>query len=561
MTQNKLSAPSWLRSQYAGISAALIAGAGSLSAQVTVPTDLELSLLIDVSGSVDDTEYALQLGGYAAAFRNASIQSAISAGSVGNIAVNAIFFDNVGETRIDWTILSNAADATAFADSLDALVNTGGGGTAIGNGIEAATTAITTNVYDGARKVIDVSGDGQNGSGVSLAVARDAAIAAGVDAINGLPIGNQSLEDYFRDNVIAGNGSFVEAANGFEDFERAVLAKLQREILGRPADDRLVLAGLRPIAISLARTMSRDVGGRLMQLRSGVWPEMEEGAIAPQIDADPKGGLSKAVIPAAGPAMDRWHVWGDLYFANQDYDEQVAGAGTSRTIVSPDSEVDIFGGSVGVDYRLNENLTLGLAFGAADGDADLDGVADVDLQSYSVMPYLSYYQRNAVGTGDLWADLLYSYVDTEYDVRGGGTRIEYEGESHQIEFNTGINFKSGSLLHGPFVQARYIDGEVDSGIDFESFATQLGYQVSAPMTMGTGTLIPQVRVAWEHEFESDQGSIAGFRNAELDEDLFVGGLGLTYVMDSGFHVGADYEARIGSDSDSHYLGLRAGFRF
>ncbi len=44
-----------------------------------VPVGLELSLLIDVSGSVDANEYNLQKGGYISAFQSAAVQAAIAA--------------------------------------------------------------------------------------------------------------------------------------------------------------------------------------------------------------------------------------------------------------------------------------------------------------------------------------------------------------------------------------------------------------------------------------------------------------------------------------------------
>jgi hypothetical protein len=534
-------------------------------------TDLELSLVIDVSGSVDASEYALQLGGYAAAFNNPAIQSAIGAGTNGSIAVNTIFFDSGFYSGIDWTLLSTAADATAFADALNAVPRPGSGGTNPAAGINAATTAITGNTYEGTRKVIDVSGDGTGNSGSDIA-ARDAALAAGIDAINGLPInlspGDTSIEDYYSANIVGGQGSFTEAAEDFSDFERAILAKLRREILGEIPDERLLFAGLRPIAIALSRTMSRDVGGRLMRLRAGGPGDLETTTTAPVVggggskDGMAKGGMAKEVIPGTTTVVDRWHVWGDVYYFNQDFDGQTSrNANGASVLVTADSELDIFGGSVGVDYRLNQNFTLGIALGAASGDADIKGVADVDIDSIAIMPYLSYYRSNAIGGADLWADLLYSYTDTDYDVEIGGVDMDLDGKSHQVEFNVGLNYQSGNLIHGPFAQLRYTDGEVDSGADFDSFATQLGYQVSNPMSVGNGTLIPQARVAWEHEFEADQGSLGGFSLGEIDEDLFVGGLGLIYAMNNGWDFGADYEARLGDQSESHYIGLKAGFTF
>jgi hypothetical protein len=72
--------------------------------------------------------------------------------------------------------------------------------------------------YRGARRVIDISGDGPNNSGEPVAGARDAALAKGI-TINGLPImlkepspRKDDIEDldlYYEDCVIGGPDAFV----------------------------------------------------------------------------------------------------------------------------------------------------------------------------------------------------------------------------------------------------------------------------------------------------------------------------------------------------------------
>ena len=70
---------------------ALVAVLLSPMAANAIPVDLELSLVIDVSPSVDNTEFGLQMSGYTAAFQDLGIQAAIL-GLPGGIAVNVIFF-------------------------------------------------------------------------------------------------------------------------------------------------------------------------------------------------------------------------------------------------------------------------------------------------------------------------------------------------------------------------------------------------------------------------------------------------------------------------------------
>ncbi|HAA30852.1 MAG TPA: PEP-CTERM sorting domain-containing protein, partial [Cyanobacteria bacterium UBA8553] len=58
-------------------------------------------------------------------------------------------------------------------------------------------------------------------------------------AINGLPILSRSrpnLDDWYRDNIQGGAGSFTIAANGFEDVGRALEQKLRRELTDPSTD-------------------------------------------------------------------------------------------------------------------------------------------------------------------------------------------------------------------------------------------------------------------------------------------------------------------------------------
>jgi hypothetical protein len=254
---------------------------------------------------------------------------------------------------------------------------------------------------------------------------------------------------------------------------------------------------------------------------------------------------------------NRFSVWGDIYAFSQDIDGQNIGATLSTALRTPDTELDIFGGTVGVDYRLDGNWTIGLGVGAANGEADLNGVGDIDIDSVAIMPYVSFYKEDVIQGADFYVDLMSAYTDSDYEANGASV----SGNSSLIELNVGLNYNSGALIHGPYAQIRSLDGDIDNVVDFESLATQLGYQVSRPMPYGNGTLIPQVRVAWEHEFEADNGSIGGISLGELDKDIFIGGVAVNYLLDSGVNLGLDYQARLGEISESHYVGLNAGFKF
>ncbi|MCX7594364.1 MAG: PEP-CTERM sorting domain-containing protein [Fischerella sp.] len=195
--------------------------------------DTELVLSVDVSGSVDSSEFNLQRQGYANAFRNPTIQEQIAA-LPGGIATTLSYWGSDAEQSLPWFHITDAASANAFADAIAATKRPFSGATGVANAIDFAKNLLDTNDYDGKRKVIDVSGDGRdNVSGVGkLQVARDKAVDAGI-VINGLPILNDEpdLDRYYQDNVIGGSGSFTIPANDFSNFEKAVTKKIGREIV------------------------------------------------------------------------------------------------------------------------------------------------------------------------------------------------------------------------------------------------------------------------------------------------------------------------------------------
>ena len=195
-----------------------------------VPVDLELQLLVDVSGSVNSSEFALQAQGYADAFRSAEVQNAIAGGQIGSIAVQLVFWSGSSQQAIgvDWVQLSSAADANSFADAILAAGRPFRGGTQISSAIDFGAAQFA-NGFEGTRNVMDVSGDGRSNAS-RTAAARDAALAGGIDTINGIAIGDEAVRQFYEDNVIGGIGAFVLLASTFEDFDAAIRQKLLVEI-------------------------------------------------------------------------------------------------------------------------------------------------------------------------------------------------------------------------------------------------------------------------------------------------------------------------------------------
>ncbi len=219
-----------------GFLACLLAGLHAVPARALEKVDLELILMVDASGSIDDDEFVLQRLGYAKAFRNPRVVSAIASGPLAKIAVAYVEWTGpfLQVPIADWTVLSSPASIQAFADRLEKTPRElFSGGTAVGHAILYGAKSLQSNQYDGTRRVIDVSGDGPTNRGIPAAIARDQAVAQGI-TVNGLPVlGNYpGLDVFYLDNVVGGPGSFSIPARSFQDFNSAILTKLVREVAG-----------------------------------------------------------------------------------------------------------------------------------------------------------------------------------------------------------------------------------------------------------------------------------------------------------------------------------------
>jgi hypothetical protein len=227
-------APNLLFRLACGLLAGILCWATPSSVDAQEKVDLELVLMVDASGSIDDDEFLLQRLGYAQAFRNPRVISAIGSGPLRKVAVMYVEWTGpfLQVPIVNWTVLSSKASVAAFATRLEQSPRElFSGGTAVGNAILFGTNAMRSNAYQGTRRVIDISGDGPTNRGLPASLGRDQAISQGV-TINGLPILTNfpGLDIFFLDNVIGGPGAFSIPARGFKDFNAAILTKLIREI-------------------------------------------------------------------------------------------------------------------------------------------------------------------------------------------------------------------------------------------------------------------------------------------------------------------------------------------
>lgn len=219
------------------VSVALCSGGLPASGAFATCADLALVLAIDGSGSINERDFLLQQAGYAAAFADGRVQRALKEAGIVDVAVVLWGDEEIAPQVVGWQRIAGDAGAEAVARRILTLPRKVTGDTGIGRGLWAALDLLEDGQACAPRRIINVSGDGQESYGpfpshrVPLVLARKRAEAMGV-TVNGLAITAESpdLAEWYRTRVITGAEAFVMVAGGFDDFEEAIARKLAREI-------------------------------------------------------------------------------------------------------------------------------------------------------------------------------------------------------------------------------------------------------------------------------------------------------------------------------------------
>jgi len=200
---------------------------------------LALALGMDVSASVNTQEYRLQMAGTAAALTSDAVRAEIFRADP--VALALFLWSGARERWLiaDWVVMTDAAALERFAGIVgNAARPPFHGRTATGEAMRAGAE-LMGRAPDCVRRVLDLATDGRANDGVPPREVAVDGFAINALSIGGgagpLDLGNgigqvEALSAYLQSQVIRGPGAFVQRADGFGDFERAMQRKLLREM-------------------------------------------------------------------------------------------------------------------------------------------------------------------------------------------------------------------------------------------------------------------------------------------------------------------------------------------
>lgn len=258
-------------------------------------------------------------------------------------------------------------------------------------------------------------------------------------------------------------------------------------------------------------------------------------------------------------------------------------------------DADVVRTTLGADYQVRDWLIAGFAgtFSNYDGDYDNGG-----------------HFRNYGWGGLAYASFL-PYENTFFEVVGGYTRRflhrkrqaaffeddvkispgesiygDYDGNEYTAGFLAGYDHPIGNFTIGPRGGLNWIRSEYgsykedgDTGLELRfkddsqtSLQSNLGLQGTAAFSTGLGVVVPQVGVAWIHEFENNRSKTDvafvddtrrknfKFQNDDPNANFYTLSAGVSAVLPYGLQPFANFGTILGNGRFTSYagtLGLRA----
>jgi outer membrane autotransporter protein len=286
------------------------------------------------------------------------------------------------------------------------------------------------------------------------------------------------------------------------------------------------------ISFSNANIQRLTLEGRLDDLRigsNGFSSNMKLNGAAVNLEdkATADGKSSKSPVEQVlqpGPE-NRWGVWvtgfGD--FVNVDGDFNSHGY-----------DFTTGGFSVGVDYRITDQLAVGAMGEYAHTWTSLKPSGDIDVDSGRGGAYATWFNHGIYLNGAIYGG--HNVYSSSRPTLGGMATGGTGGAEYSTFISGGYDFHCGHLTAGPIAALQYTHVSIDSFTEqgslapldihsqsAESLRSDFGFRASYLSQVKKVLVEPTLRAAWEHEYKySALPMTAGFADIPGPSDIFYG---------------------------------------
>ena len=251
-------------------------------------------------------------------------------------------------------------------------------------------------------------------------------------------------------------------------------------------------------------------------------------------------------------------------------------------------DANTYGVLLGGDVNILDNTRAGIAIGYNHTKVDanqLSSGSGAGTDGYEAKVYGSHTIGNYFVDGLLGAQFNQNDVHRFSSAFGDTARASYDSWLYNANVKAGYNFKQASGLtltpsagfnysyldaDGYSEHGSVINNKVNSS-NYTGATSELGLKAAYPIKRTTGTLTPEVRASWLHEFGDSQfsntssfigsGSSYTTKGAKIDEDAgrFGVGLGFQTLGNTTISGDVDYIGRDSSDAVAGKLNVKIPF--
>ncbi len=252
---------------------------------------------------------------------------------------------------------------------------------------------------------------------------------------------------------------------------------------------------------------------------------------------------------------------------------------------------DVWRVTLGTDYRLGEDGTIGLALTYSNHEGDFDGGGDFENDSYGFIAFGAFNPNEKMflqaTLGYAWKgyerarDVEGFLTDTPPDqILSGSVKGDFDGNEFSTGILLGYDHSVGNLTIGPRIGLDFIYTEFDgyreqgnTGLelvfqdtDETSFQSRVGFAGSLSFETGFGALLPQLSADWVHEFADPQRNLAFsfaddlngikfvYEDEKPDSDFFELAVGLTALLPNGWQPYLQFRTIVGHEFIDSYVG-------
>jgi outer membrane lipase/esterase len=276
----------------------------------------------------------------------------------------------------------------------------------------------------------------------------------------------------------------------------------------------------------LARQLAMASTGPEGQSADGAWMGLTRDAVA---------------LPATGPLMS--------VFVYDNGEDGAWARSAGRAGFTFEAETRSFG----MDYRLDDNMLVGIMYGESEATGTIDGGASAEVTGSAFVLYGSYM------SGGFHADAMLGMSEQSYDdiARTTGSRLfptargETAGTTTHAGLETGYTHDGGWLRYGPVAGLEWSRNLVDAYTETgagplnlsygeqagEVVTGRLGFEGAAEFDTAVGLTAVRFGVSWERELAGGEGtvraSLPGGYTQSLSADTAAGN---TVRLDAGVGV-------------------------